>query len=365
MFHLCTAYLSSTLILLAGTFLLLIKVPPKEEWYYFKISRIFIFITYTILSVAGSATILYEYDNGMILDRRPIILMVSFFQAMLFSFTAIAFVQPRYLSRKRIWLHVGAILPFALLSPVAKLVTGETHLPSLTFSAAAYAGLLGLYTFLFLKEYRKGVNQLEEQEDREYNFRLKWIKRFFFASLSVGVIALAFSIFNLGTGFFDAFTILYCLFYLYVINRFNYYLKSCGYIVNILTSPEMDAMCQTKVPVQKMVPQIDKTGEAIQKWVDDEQYLVSEMSIDEIADSLLLTHDELNEWCSAHYQVLFRTWRMQLRIQKAQELLVSQPELRISELQVICGFSDKSHFLRQFKNITGMTPSEYRKKSLL
>ena len=259
-------------------------------------------------------------------------------------------------------LHVAAILPFVLLNVVSSVIHQKVHPTALIISASAYALQLGYYVYLFLREYQKGIRLVEEHFDQEYKFRLQWIQRFFFSSLAIGVMALAFSLFKPEAVWFDVFTIVYTVFYIYVIGRFKYYLSSCGYLVTFVAASDAVFIGSraTEIPPKKVVSH--QVEEAIQQWIKEEQYLVSDVSIDEIADALHVSHDELNEWSSAHHNVLFRTWRMQLRIQKAQQLLQSQADIRISELQTMCGFSDKSHFLRQFKNITGLTPTEYRKK---
>ena len=50
---------------------------------------------------------------------------------------------------------------------------------------------------------------------------------------------------------------------------------------------------------------------------------------------------------------------MAVRIKKAAELLTST-DLPVSEVAVSCGFSNKTHFYKNFKNAYGITPSLYR-----
>lgn len=49
-----------------------------------------------------------------------------------------------------------------------------------------------------------------------------------------------------------------------------------------------------------------------------------------------------------------------LRIEKAKQLLSSQPKMQIGEIAVECGFSDYNYFITVFKRVTGMSPKAYR-----
>ncbi len=50
------------------------------------------------------------------------------------------------------------------------------------------------------------------------------------------------------------------------------------------------------------------------------------------------------------------------RIEKAKEFL-SRSNLLISEIALKCGYKSEFHFMRQFKDQTGLTPTEFRKSS--
>jgi AraC-like DNA-binding protein len=48
-----------------------------------------------------------------------------------------------------------------------------------------------------------------------------------------------------------------------------------------------------------------------------------------------------------------------IRINKAKQLLKSCKYM--TDVAILVGFSDQSHFIRKFKKIVGMTPKEYKK----
>jgi len=61
--------------------------------------------------------------------------------------------------------------------------------------------------------------------------------------------------------------------------------------------------------------------------------------------------------------VNFRTLLLYIRLEKAKELLIRRPDLRITEISQQVGFCELSQFDRSFKKIVGCTPMQYRRIS--
>ena len=57
----------------------------------------------------------------------------------------------------------------------------------------------------------------------------------------------------------------------------------------------------------------------------------------------------------------FREYQNRLRVKKAEEM-IRGTDMPITDVAFACGFNDSNYFARKFKQITGMTPSETRKK---
>ena len=62
------------------------------------------------------------------------------------------------------------------------------------------------------------------------------------------------------------------------------------------------------------------------------------------------------------YQLFPRQWLLDFRLGKAKQLL-REGNLKISAIAEACGFSGQYYFSHVFKERTGMTPTEYRKKN--
>ena len=69
----------------------------------------------------------------------------------------------------------------------------------------------------------------------------------------------------------------------------------------------------------------------------------------------------LHELTGIHFRKLITIYR----INKAKDMLLSKNDLNVSDIADACGFSALNTFHRAFKEITGVTPTEYKKASFL
>ena len=58
----------------------------------------------------------------------------------------------------------------------------------------------------------------------------------------------------------------------------------------------------------------------------------------------------------------FLQWRKEIRIDEAKRLLVKDKTIPTAIIGEEVGISDKSNFKRQFREITGCTPAQWRSK---
>ncbi len=54
-----------------------------------------------------------------------------------------------------------------------------------------------------------------------------------------------------------------------------------------------------------------------------------------------------------------RQWHMDYRVRSAQRLLADDPNENLSEVALLCGFADQSHFTRAFLKVVGLTPTAW------
>ena len=101
----------------------------------------------------------------------------------------------------------------------------------------------------------------------------------------------------------------------------------------------------------------DELVAAIELYV--KQNLQRKFSLDEIGQALHFSGDHLNR---LYKKITGRTIMEYLRISRveAAKPLLIQAKLSASEIASLTGFSSQSHFIRVFKELTGLTPFKYQ-----
>ena len=84
----------------------------------------------------------------------------------------------------------------------------------------------------------------------------------------------------------------------------------------------------------------------------------------------LATHCHMSE---SHFFALFRKtygispiiYKNRIAVGHAQQMLEERPELSVEEISDLAGFSSSSYFRRVFREVTGISPREYRKNPMV
>ena len=100
----------------------------------------------------------------------------------------------------------------------------------------------------------------------------------------------------------------------------------------------------------------------LDQWVYSKSYYQSEQTMQQVADSLGMSHGELS-WVSRRvYGDNFLSLRKRLRLIDACRMLVDYPELPVAVIAYRVGIPDRTNFRRQFFTEFGLTPGEWREK---
>lgn len=114
---------------------------------------------------------------------------------------------------------------------------------------------------------------------------------------------------------------------------------------------------KTKPGSKKKIPAwAQELKEIIQDQID------TNLTLKELSKGLDISPSYLSREFSKHFDNLsFGEYIRKQRIEKAKELMLT-PAYSLTEIAYLTGFSDQSHFSRIFKQHTGLSPSEYKRK---
>lgn len=126
---------------------------------------------------------------------------------------------------------------------------------------------------------------------------------------------------------------------------------------------------QQKYKNSALTPDISETiAERLNQLMnDDKLYRENDLGLDKLALITGTAKHHLSQVINEKLGVSFFEYINALRIKEAQELLseTKRSQLNIGEVAFQVGFNNKVSFNNTFKKITGMTPSEFRKKKII
>ena len=93
-----------------------------------------------------------------------------------------------------------------------------------------------------------------------------------------------------------------------------------------------------------------------------EAVTTGDIGVDAIASALCMSGQQLRRKLAAVTGDTPAAYIRRKQIQTAQRLLDDDSSMQISEVAMKCGYYDMSHFTRAFKQVTGMTPSQYKNR---
>lgn len=96
-----------------------------------------------------------------------------------------------------------------------------------------------------------------------------------------------------------------------------------------------------------------------QEYILD-HYSDSNLSMDEVATSVSLSYSHFSNLFRRRMNMTFPAYLLRLRVSRAMNLL-QDPDLNITSICYKCGFKYPQQFSRDFKKITGVYPTQYRK----
>ncbi len=159
------------IILSLSVILLMTPIPHSERWQNFRSGRTTLAVAYIVLSVLMIASGVIESEDSNV--SGMVTLVVSFYQALLYTRTCILFLRPRSLVNK---LYKKLLTVFTLFSIIlaASYAVSQTAFDLMFYAGlGAYALLMGFCTIDFIRVYNKTLLRLEHVYDEDMRYRVR------------------------------------------------------------------------------------------------------------------------------------------------------------------------------------------------
>jgi len=141
-------------------------------------------------------------------------------------------------------------------------------------------------------------------------------------------------------------------------------------VVALLIFPELlnDIVSVTELAYAKSKLQgIDieqKLSQLEKLLVTDKQFENDELSLGTLADLMEMSSHQLSELINTEYGYSFPRFIREHRIRAAKALLITEQDSSVLAISMMTGFKSQSSFYTAFKEATGESPGNYRKKRL-
>ena len=117
-----------------------------------------------------------------------------------------------------------------------------------------------------------------------------------------------------------------------------------------------------EVTAPEPTPETPRDEQLMQRIIrlmeEQRPYLDSDLKQADVATALSVRLDEVSR-CINSYAFNFSQFVNGYRIEYAKQLILRKPGIKMTQVAIESGFSNETTFFRTFKNIVGMTPSEW------
>lgn len=243
------------------------------------------------------------------------------------------------------------------------------YISSVLVSSVLIGLSFGVYLFLTLKLLNKHRQEIKKEYSYEKDVDLKWLRNLaiaitvFVALLLWGIIIIELKIISL----FQGDCIMYSLFVLLI-----YTIGFCGFKQGhvFVYHPYKEEPKKEKVtPIESQDIILTSRNDRmfirhLKIYMEVEKpYLNNKQNLHDLAKSLEVTSTYLSKILNNCLEINFYQFINKYRVEEVQRRIRENKQLQMPLLTIAleCGFNSKATFNRIFKDVTGLTPSEYQK----
>lgn len=305
-------------------------------------------------------------------------LIITAFSSIIMSYSLINLMQPRYIDASRfmisvfILFFVSAVLTESFFSDDRRL-----HRITLIVAIVMYALQNSYLIIIFDKAYKRSLDLLEKYYDEDEKHKLKWIRFCYILTMLTTMFVIVYMF--IPKELIKIYTAFYILYLIYFTGNFISFLGSHKLLLDAFghsafsrqgaLRKRRQAKRKTDEPAAVIAgsgntddvnQEFNAIEQALKKWVSQKKYREYDKSREEVAHELGTTREMLHLYFTEKVGQDFRSWRTDLRINDAKEMLLDKRDTSINLIGEMVGFSDRSNFHRQFTKLVGCSPKKWR-----
>ncbi len=351
--------------------MLLIKVPHTEHATKLTRAKSVVALSYLFCAFMTGYTLSHHglHDYGLF-SAVTMLINVAFSTTSL-SFALINLLSYRYVDYGKLLISLFAIF-IASIALIEVFFNGERDMfkVALLTCICLFASMCIYYIIIFDKWYKHSIATLEKYYDEDEEHKLKWVKFCFILAMLTEMFVLVYLLFL--RSFLFIYIGFYILFLLYFAGNFISFIGSHKLLLDAfghwsisqaeknVKKKRLGRKKEAAAAQKDEADSYDKIRKALAQWVKKKCYREYDKSREEIADEIGVNKDQLNSYFTHELGKDFRTWRTELRIEDAKQLLLEDRKMSTNIIGEMVGFSDRSNFHRQFTKIVGCSPKHWR-----
>jgi AraC-like DNA-binding protein len=137
-----------------------------------------------------------------------------------------------------------------------------------------------------------------------------------------------------------------------------------------LSQPELFAKARSVILEEKEqfvlrdLHEVALIKERVERAIGDPEIIGRpDLDLRSFAEVVKVPPYRLSSWINTYLETSFPAWLNARRVERVKALMLERPKGTILELAMEAGYASKSVFNEQFRRITGMSPSEWRRSS--
>ncbi len=310
-------------------------------------------MTSAYLVIAAFAVVEYVFWDTFHKEAAAFMNMVSTsYQYVLLTALLTTCFNPAYTTRGRLILWLGITTAWALPLGVLTFMwkTWTIYVVSVIYLIQLTVG-----GTLFYRNFKEDI-QLIQSADTQHKFDSRWMKigifYLYFYCIAMFVMTWMPPVVHI------VFTVLTIIIFIVFASRFSIYAgRTFQEYYQVLTAAGLTDSLPEETDNYKVREELCR--KAVEAWVAAKGYTKGDLGREETAADMGLSEADMKWYFAVCLKEDLRSWRVNLRIEYAKEILRANPEAPINELAKAVGFTSRNNIYTHFRKCYGMTPKEY------